>query len=118
MRVLVTGRRDYKSRNQVWLILDDLGADAVDEIIHGNCSGADTYTDEWAKHCGIKVTPYIADWGKYGPSAGPIRNQQMIDTKPDLVLAFDARKRNGRDSGTMDCVKRAVEAGIPVRIYP
>lgn len=47
---------------------------------------------------------------KYGKSAGPIRNQTMLDDgKPDLVLAFPG----GR--GTADMVAKAEKHGIPVR---
>ena len=52
---------------------------------------------------------FPAEWDKYGVSAGPIRNQKMIDEgKPDLVFAFPG----GR--GTTDMIRRAAVAGIRV----
>ena len=43
-----------------------------------------------------------ADWAKYGPVAGPIRNQDMLDLhRPKMVIAFPGGK------GTADMVKRA-----------
>jgi hypothetical protein len=57
---------------------------------------------------------FPAKWDEYGKAAGPIRNQEMVDSKPDLVLAF----WDGRSPGTLDAIKRAVLAGIEVNIYP
>lgn len=43
-------------------------------------------------------------------AAGPIRDQEMLDKgKPDLVVAFLGNR------GTADMVRRAREAGVPVR---
>ena len=45
-----------------------------------------------------------------GRSAGPIRNQAMLDEgRPDLVVAFPGHH------GTADIVRRARAAGIKVR---
>jgi hypothetical protein len=49
-----------------------------------------------------------AEWKKYGPAAGPIRNQRMLDWGPDLVVAFSGGK------GTADMVRRARAAGVEV----
>ena len=52
---------------------------------------------------------YPAPWKRFGPSAGGIRNQQMLDEgKPDLVVAFPGGK------GTADMVRRAENAGVKV----
>jgi hypothetical protein len=75
-------------------------------IIHGGASGADRLAGEWAASRGIPVEVHPADWQKYGRAAGPIRNQQMIDRKPDMVVAFPG----GR--GTADMVRRVRMAGI------
>jgi hypothetical protein len=49
-----------------------------------------------------------ANWRKYGPAAGPIRNQQMLDWGPDLVVAFAG------GTGTAGMVALARAAGVPV----
>jgi hypothetical protein len=65
---------------------------------------------ECAKQAGLSIEVYPADWKKHGRSAGPIRNQHMLDVgKPNLVIAFPG----GR--GTADMMKRAEKAGIEVR---
>lgn len=54
---------------------------------------------------------YPALWNKYGKSAGPIRNQQMLD----IVYAFTYDLENSR--GTRDMVLRARKTKIPVILY-
>jgi len=79
-------------------------------IIAGGAPGADTAAVACAMVHWVEFKEYPADWKKYGPSAGPIRNQQMIDEgKPDLVVAFPG------GHGTADMVARAKKAGIPVK---
>jgi len=124
IRLMVTGCRqatnnDYKA---VARVLDQIHSDQpVSELIHGACGhidsepgkyrGIDGLADQWAKERGILPTPYPADWPFYGNGAGPIRNQQMVDTKPDLVIAFYGGK------GTADAVAKAKAAGITVREF-
>lgn len=114
-RVLVTGDRDWANRK---VIARELGmcSDMV-YLCHGCCIGADYIANE----LGLVilgeefVRGYPADWYVHGNAAGPIRNQQMLDDfNPDFVLAFHKNLANSK--GTADMVKRAKEAGIPVKI--
>jgi hypothetical protein len=78
-------------------------------IIHGAAMGADRWADVWAARVNVPVKRFRANWDRYGKSAGPRRNQKMLDEgKPDLVIAFPG------GSGTADMVDRARTAGIPV----
>ena len=78
-------------------------------IIHGAAMGADRWAVVWAARVNVPVKRFRANWDRYGKSAGPRRNQKMLDEgKPDLVIAFPG------GSGTADMVDRARTAGIPV----
>lgn len=83
-------------------------------VIHGAASGADSHAAKWAKSVGVPDLPFKANWypngfGKLDRSAGPRRNQQMIDEgKPDLVVAFTG------GNGTADMVAKARAAGVDV----
>lgn len=69
--------------------------------------GVDCLAIDWAISRWLDFKEFPADWTRYGPSAGPIRNQQMLDEgKPTLVVAFPG----GR--GTADMSRRALQAGI------
>lgn len=109
MKVLVCGGRDFKSWLYVETVLDHIDKRRwIDTVIVGGATGADALAEEWARDRGKTVIVFPANWKKHGHRAGPIRNQQMIDQKPDLVIAF----RGGR--GTDDTVRRARLAGIEV----
>ena len=85
----------------------------ITELGHGMAPGADTLADEWALLRGILVKRYPANWNKYGKSAGPIRNQYMLETfKPNGAVAFFGAHYTG--TGTTDMVTRLREAGVPV----
>lgn len=121
MRVLVCGGRDFGDRDLLWRTLDGVfpisEPDAygnylpVGTLIHGACpTGADNLADQYAVTNWLQMETYPADWSAHGRSAGPIRNQRMLDEgRPDMVIAFPG----GR--GTADMVRRATLAGIPVK---
>lgn len=126
MRVLVTASRDWSdeliihsalgSAYKEWMLhhLDD--PEFV--VVQGGARGGDTIADQWAQEKG-RIDPRIrseihrADWDRYGRSAGHKRNQEMIDTGIDLVLAFPL----GRSPGTRGCMRIAKKAGIPVKQF-
>lgn len=114
MRVLICGDRYWKDSVTIARVLRELPEGT--EIIHGGAQGADhtaAYIARNTFHMPTKA--YYADWKKHGRAAGPIRNRQMLDTKPDRVIAFhdnlDASK------GTRDCVTEARRRGIPVEVF-
>lgn len=109
MRLLVTGGRHYTDYWTVDEVLTGLQTSRpVTCLIVGGALGVDRFARSWAQRNGIAVETYNADWTKYGPRAGPIRNALMISARPDSVVAFPG----GRC--TADCVRQAKAAGIPV----
>lgn len=94
-------------RGALDILLDNYGP--FDRVIHGACkTGVDAIADAWARDQGIDVKPYPADWGRLKRAAGPVRNQQMVDSKPDYVFILP-----GGD-GTADARARAEKAGLKV----
>jgi hypothetical protein len=115
MRVLVCGGRDYSNWRKVCDTLRAIHDDTqITRIIHGHAQGADRIASNWARLAGISQTVFEPKWREYGKAAGPMRNQEMLDTgQPQLVVAFPG----GR--GTADMVERAEGAGVRVmRIEP
>ncbi len=123
MRVLVTGGRNYDDWENIQRSLDDLHAgEKITAIIEGGAGGIDDVTGKpygadrlarlWASNNGVRCVTYEAEWDKFGKSAGPIRNQLMLDDgKPDLVVAFPG----GR--GTANMIAKAIEAGVTLFQY-
>lgn len=121
MRVLVCGGRDFalleksieasNQRSFIYKTLQEINLrhDPIEVLIEGDAKGVDRCAGSWARSHGITNRKFPADWKKYGNSAGPIRNQQMLDEGlPDLVMAFPG------GTGTADMVRRAKKSGIPV----
>ena len=117
MRVLVCGSRTFADSDTVDMILDAINACVVEgvTIIDGAASGADALAEEWADDNDIPNERYPADWLTHGKSAGPIRNQQMLDAKPDAVVAF-VDKPLVESRGTKHMTDIATAAGIAVYI--
>lgn len=122
MRILVCGGRDYADYSRVREVLDELATKHSKyykqndnwlpsdiTIIHGGAKGADSLADQWAVVNWADLRVYEADWETHGRSAGPKRNQRMLEEgMPHLVVAFPG----GR--GTAHMMKIAREAGVPV----
>jgi len=109
MRFLVTGGRSFADRDFLFATLDRLHAEhGFTLLIHGDARGADRLASEWAQERGVLILACPADWERYGRGAGPKRNRQMLDQKPDLVVAFPG------GSGTRHMVIIAEEAGVQV----
>lgn len=106
MKVLVTGGRNWRGRAELTRILTQLKPTLV---LQGGCpTGADQFAREWCAQTNTPCDTFPADWNKYGKAAGPMRNQLMVNTRPDAVVAMPG----GR--GTGDCVHRAQRAGLRI----
>lgn len=113
MRVLVTGSRDWTDARAVASVLgalDTMGGPHV--LIHGACRGLDLMAAQVARRLGWTVESHPADWATHGKAAGPLRNQEMVNTGADICLAFPLPESRG----TRDCMERARLAGIPVKV--
>lgn len=119
-RVLVTGSRKWRDRKTLYEVLGkELVKNGNFILVHGACpTGADDMADQWAlwsmlyPGMDIRVEKYPADWSK-GKSAGPLRNQQMVDLGADICYAFPTDD----SKGTLDCIRRARVAKIPVVVH-
>lgn len=119
MRVLITGSRTWPHDDTLLPIAvmnQYLAEYPTRELIFtvGDCPTGIDYI--WREIVGEAepdcLDVHEAHWDRYGANAGPIRNQAMVNTVPDIALAFS----NGPiaiSRGTWDCWRRAVKVGIP-----
>lgn len=117
-RVIFCGGRDWSAPAPIFSKLDDvLERHPGFVLVHGVGRGADLIAQALAEWMGIPMDPFPADWDGRGRGAGPERNQRMIDSGVDAVYAFKTRfDRSMRSGGTEDCVRRALNAGIPAMV--
>src|SRR3954465_2946642 len=112
MRVLVCGSRGWGRVWQVRMVYAELDKLKPTEIISGGARGADRVAEVWAKTNSVPITVFTPDWNKYGRRAGILRNNQMLDTNPDLVLAF----WDGVSTGTKHTINEARKRGMKVEV--
>lgn len=122
-RILVTGWRDWPESHQdvIWRALDNAARDYLTPrpaivVVHGECpyGGVDLYADRWAQQHPLAVAePHPAERGPKGQILGPARNSHMVKAGADVCLAFPGPK----SKGTWDCVQKAVDADIPVKVF-
>ncbi len=119
VRIAVTGGRAYTNKEVVYDALNSslerarsLGLQMY--LVVGDADGADALARQWAIDNGIdhKLDGYKADWRKYGPAAGPIRNKRMLDDGIDLLHSFPG----GRGTAHMTEICRKVN--VLVRVHP
>lgn len=108
--VLVCGGRDYADKQNVYLVLNRIRfTHDISTIIEGGASGADALAAEWAREYCVPLWEFPANWDRYGKSAGPICNAQMLNVgEPDRVIAFPG------GAGTAHMVRIARNASVQV----
>ena len=109
----VTGGRDYEDRDCVFRWLDARLEWARQQgkqvrLVVGDAGGADAHAREWACLRHVDFVEKIARWDLYGNPAGPMRNKEIIDERPDELIAFPG------GSGTRNCVAQARRRGVRV----
>jgi cell division ATPase FtsA len=114
MKILVCGSRDWDDFDAIANRLCKYAADILPVVIlHGGAAGADGIAGAAARLLRFEVRVFRPDWSEHGKRAGILRNLQMLDEQPDLVIAF---QRNG-SRGTQHTINEARRRGIPVEVH-
>lgn len=110
MKVLVCGSRTWSDADAVRERLLELPPESV--VIHGGARGADVMAATTATALGLSEQAFLPDWRRLGKRAGIVRNLEMLDEAPDLVIAF----WDGDSIGTKHTIDEAKRRGIPVEL--
>ena len=115
-KVLICGGVDFSDEVLFTETLDSVIDKDNTVIVSGGAKGADSLAEKYAADNGIEIKVFPAEWGKYGRSAGPIRNKKMLDFISDdgnaLVIAF----WNGKSRGTKNTIENAQKMKIATLI--
>lgn len=111
VRLIVSGSRDICNEILVCGILQRYYVEVfdfdVDAVITGGARGVDSIAHKWARLIGLRTIVRNADWDRYGKSAGPIRNREMLEYGNTLLAIW-----NGKSKGTKDMIDISLKRGV------
>jgi hypothetical protein len=88
-RVLITGSRTWTDLPTIRGALREVWGDGTAVLVSGACPhGADCLAEQVWRQWGGHVQRHLADWARYGRSAGFRRNTEMVTTAAEVCLAF------------------------------
>lgn len=112
MKILITGSRNYfdykyfteRLKKVIMFIKVEV------EFVFGDAEGIDKMAMKFCIENGFKYKRFEADWNRYKLSAGPIRNQAMVDycEQSDWCIGFPTKN----SKGTHDCMRKADYKGM------
>jgi hypothetical protein len=110
-RVLVCGDRHWEDQKMICSVLCELKKEyGITTVVQGAAQGADMAAVLAAQKLKLAVRTFAPLWAQYGPAAGPIRNRQMLNDEPDLVVAFHDSLKDSK--GTRNMCQLAVLGGV------
>ena len=80
-------------------------------IISGGARGADFYGEKYAQDEGFLLEVFLANWNKFGKSAGFRRNEQMAEVADALIAFWD-----GKSHGTKHMIEIMENKKLLVRV--
>ncbi|MBR4100013.1 MAG: DUF2493 domain-containing protein [Clostridia bacterium] len=114
-RIVVAGGRDYENYEEAKRYIDFCIENIKNKhtliFISGGCKGADMIGERYAKENGFEIERYLADWKRYGKSAGPKRNKQMAQIADFIICFWD-----GKSKGTKSMIEYAKTLNKPTRV--
>ena len=90
IRLIIAGGRDYELTTEDQIYLESL-IPRITCVVSGGARGADKAGERFAKHFGLPLQVFPAEWDKYGKSAGYRRNEQMAEFA-DAAIVFPGGK--------------------------
>jgi hypothetical protein len=112
IRIVIYGLREYADFEIIDDLIQVLSKDTI--IIYGCRKGEDLLVKKISEERELKYITCPADWKRYGQSAGPLRNTQMLLLNPDMVIVFHD---NIKSSCRKNLIKQAEKNKINLHIY-
>ena len=81
------------------------------KILFGDCRGTDALAKKYVLENKLNYKIYFADWKTHGLSAGPKRNNEMIDIGTHLLAFLDKKSK-----GTKQAIQYATQNNLTVKI--
>lgn len=113
MKVLICGSRDWPSSRveEIKQRISELPPATV--VISGAARGVDSLAASFARSRELEVQEFPAKWEQHGRRAGFVRNLEMLNQRPDLVIAFQV----GASRGTAHTINQAIARDVKVEVH-
>lgn len=114
-RIVIAGCRDYNNYTEAKKYIDecisDIKKDNTIIILSGGSNGADKIGERYAKENDFQIELFLADWKRFGKSAGPKRNKLMAEATDYVICFWDGKSR-----GTKSMIEYAKMYDKPLKI--
>jgi len=112
MKIIIAGGRDFNDFQMLCQKCDKILINCKDiQIVSGGANGADRLGERYAAQKGYGIQQFLANWTKYGKSAGYIRNKEMADYADALIAFWDQKSK-----GTGHMINIAKKQNLLVRV--
>ncbi len=109
MKVIITGGRSLIDHRLIQQAIG-LSRFTFNEIISGMAPGVDTIGYRIGRALEIPVSEFPANWKKFGRSAGPIRNREMVNVADAVLVIWDGKS-------TQNIINQAIEKDLELCVY-
>ena len=86
----------------------------IDEIIEGGAKGVDSLAGNFAEKHGINHITFHANWKKFGPAAGPLRNEDMAKYGKLFPNTWVLAIPQSTKGGTQNMITYSTNIGLDV----
>lgn len=112
MKIIIAGCRTVRDQQIVRDAVEESGlVGQMTELVHGGCRGVDSIAHYQFEGI-VPVKVFLADWGKHGKAAGPLRNAEMAKYADALIAIWDGNSR-----GTKNMIHEMEKLGKKVFIH-
>ena len=105
-RVCICGCRDFTDyaffKEKCLFLLKNKLPNVV--IVSGGARGVDALAEQFAKEFNLQNEIFKADWEKFGRSAGPRRNEEMVKVSDGVIAFWDYHSKGTKT--TIDFSKK------------
>ena len=116
MKTIIAGSRTVTDERIVFTAIDASGfAGQISQVVSGGCRGPDMIGERWAMAKHIPIKRFPAEFDRYGPKAGPMRNRSMaeyVGAHGALIIVWDGKSR-----GSASMIDYARAFGLRIYIH-
>lgn len=115
MKLAIVGSRSFNNYEKAKKIFVERFKD-VTHIVSGGARGGDLIGKQIANEFGLEYIEFLADWKKYGRSAGFQRNPFIVKSCDEVLAFWDGI--SGGTKNTLDIAKRSKKNSTIIYFNP